>query len=64
MQQCRAASSYCTHGRKITVSASTSFWKIFPRINTTMAAKNDVHLQKQDIVVKRRTGKMYEAWKA
>jgi len=46
------------------VSASTSFWKIFPRIDTTMAAKKDVHLQKQDIVVKRRTGKMYETCKA
>ena len=46
------------------MSASTSFWKIFPRIDTTMAAKKDVHLQKQDIVVKHRTGKKYEAWKA
>lgn len=45
-------------------STSTSFWKIFPRIDTTLATKKDVHLQEQDIVVKRGAGKMSEAWKA
>lgn len=45
-------------------STSTSFWKIFPRIDTTLSTKKDVHLQEQDIVVKRGAGKMSEAWKA
>lgn len=63
-QQCWAVSSYCAHGGQLPASASTSSWKIFPWIDRTLATKEDVHLQEQDIVVKRRAGKMSEAWKA
>lgn len=35
-----------------------------PQDRHNPGCKKDVHLQKQDIVVKRRAGKMSEAWKA